>query len=1195
MSRVPLSSLKFKRNTAQPPENRSSSSPHSISSANPSASVASSSPPDSRTYSTPRLNCDHGYTDRPGFILGMRFELPRISSYHGREVMCAATNGCEVWSPNSRQRPFFAGRMRADFHLIPEDLKQRRFDGFPGRFDPLEAPQYDIRDRSWLPFARRPSTVSPNEQCSVGYRQVCVEWSKGRGDGDRVNPCFVDLLQQWSSAMEGESQALRKAVSMHDEVWACSPAVPSGAQFRQLLDCRSYEDAVDLCAEIQSRLRERAAWISQICAMTSEFRGAAAVWKDGYPPADDRYIGVFINDSSEDRIAWLLSARVPVFIVHRYTDRGERLPRLPHNELCTDFLQSTDVRFRKSEDRNGSANVAARRGFSVTWVEKDSGIDSDLEDPHHDLRFSSSRFLNARIRARTTSTRLPTQIPGTRPKPRNGRGGSQLARMTVTHRPHPPPDDVLSNSSDSEDSEDSGASTDFGPRAVYPERLSWVRPPPVMVPATGIKWGKFELTSELDLEDGAEIFLQRSKSWRPEADDMAVWFDREFHRELYIYEDYQVPPGCLSVQTYGCPAPPVNYYEAKGQQSYSKCKSSRWMYDRREPYPHDRHARARTPEACDLPVCPTHRSLSISPDSPPPSTNADSQPPGGAESRKSFLLSCENRTDICNAANVEEQQSLELELPMDVDEASTTLTASQTLPSPIDLSAHDEIAEDVASFFSPRPSSCARNLEPCDPLSTSSRPPSPPQSPPPSPRTSNRPQAALDTSTVAEQSHPMWQEEQTQAETLTLAGQPNSTQEEELHAVSKLDSDPKRSDFGSPARMIEHAVVSPERTLLSASLSQPVSSTDIDEVLMMAPMSAGCEDISLHTPSKPAIGDEVSLGGPFHTDNATTVPMDEDASTGCGVASLHTLTKLTIDPDCVSLGSPSPRSDMDEDFKSFIDSTTATSLNDDVSAQRDDTSILNPFTDSTTSIDDYAAAQHGDTGVLHPFTDSATSIDDYAAAQHGNTGVLHPFTDSTTSMDDDTAAPREDKSMRAPTQPAIDVDEVLRGPLSLKSDTDEDAYPITGSTAAVPMDVDEPLPVITAPGRPFTPCSEHPPPYESAASSPSIDKTTADPSPSSEEPACLTAQRSCSREEQPRGRFFDRRDLRGEQEDGSKNRSAVERRWKETLVYEWTTRFTPVRSTSTSVAKTAFTPALVFPVLLQALEESRVLAPPPIG
>ena len=79
---------------------------------------------------------------------------------------------------------------------------------------------------------------------------MCDEWSKGRVDGDRVNEPFVDLLQQWGSAMEGQAKALRKASHVEDKVWTCSPPAPMNAQFRQLLDCRSFEDAVDLGALI---------------------------------------------------------------------------------------------------------------------------------------------------------------------------------------------------------------------------------------------------------------------------------------------------------------------------------------------------------------------------------------------------------------------------------------------------------------------------------------------------------------------------------------------------------------------------------------------------------------------------------------------------------------------------------------------------------------------------------------------------------------------------------------------------------------------------------------------------------------------------------------------------------------------------------------------------------------------------------
>ncbi|KAJ7858944.1 hypothetical protein B0H14DRAFT_3864239 [Mycena olivaceomarginata] len=165
--------------------------------AGPSGSAAPPARIDTRVFSTSRLECDHGYTAKPGVVLGMRFELPQVLRYTGRDVDCwGAVYG--VWSPNSTQQPFFPGRMKAGFFsLYPQDLSQRRFDGQPGCFDPLEVPQYDMEDRDWLPFVRRPSTIRASEICAVGVRSVCVEWTKGRKDGDRANAQFVDALRRW--------------------------------------------------------------------------------------------------------------------------------------------------------------------------------------------------------------------------------------------------------------------------------------------------------------------------------------------------------------------------------------------------------------------------------------------------------------------------------------------------------------------------------------------------------------------------------------------------------------------------------------------------------------------------------------------------------------------------------------------------------------------------------------------------------------------------------------------------------------------------------------------------------------------------------------------------------------------------------------------------------------------------------------
>jgi hypothetical protein len=216
------------------------------------------------------------------------------------------------------QKPFFLGRAKPGYPQISPDWSQQRFNGSLGCFDPFEAPQYDT-DRDWLPFVHRPSSIRASEPCSMAWQPVCVEWSKGRTDGDRMNEQFVERMRRWGAELEIRAQSLHLSNEIDEEDWAHYPCNPCEQDYRALLACRIYEVAVDLTADMQRQLQECDAWIAMICAMGGvSITNSASVWVARYPPANDDLMGMWINDAMEDKVAWLLSVGIPVFIVHRY-------------------------------------------------------------------------------------------------------------------------------------------------------------------------------------------------------------------------------------------------------------------------------------------------------------------------------------------------------------------------------------------------------------------------------------------------------------------------------------------------------------------------------------------------------------------------------------------------------------------------------------------------------------------------------------------------------------------------------------------------------------------------------------------------------------------------------------------------------------------------------------------------------------
>jgi hypothetical protein len=383
-------------------------------------------------------------------------------------------------------------------------------------------------------------------------------------DGDRVNEQFVEKMRCWGAELEIRAQELRMSNELDEEDWARCPRNPSEQDYRALLSCRVYEIAVDQVADMQQQLRESNAWIAMIQAMDGVVAtNSATVWAAGYPAANDNFMGVWVNDVMEDKVAWLMSVGIPVFIAHRYGPQELCRSARRENPALRDFLDGTETEKRTSWELNSCGFVARREGQEVSWSESDDGRDSDLEDVAHHQEWSSSLLLEARSRARVSGTELPTSPP---------------------ERPEDP----------------KLALRPLVARELYPGRVAWIVPPAIPSVRPGAKWEKWELCEEVDVAEGEECVFKRAKKWEQEEEEGRVWYDRELLREIYVYADYQEPAGVRDSYLYGHPAPRVKYIDGTSEK-HPRRKPSYWMYRTRIPHQEDVGRRAVTPAVEDLP------------------------------------------------------------------------------------------------------------------------------------------------------------------------------------------------------------------------------------------------------------------------------------------------------------------------------------------------------------------------------------------------------------------------------------------------------------------------------------------------------------------------------------------------------------------------------------------------------------------
>ncbi|KAF8075205.1 hypothetical protein FPV67DRAFT_1665935 [Lyophyllum atratum] len=273
---------------------------------------------DSRKFSTARLPSYAGYEDQP--VIDHRFpfhrvEAPRFDQLCGRIVHTRPyAPRYLLWSFNSRQTPFFPGTSAEVVSLRPDDeVSHRRFDGHLGRFDPTVSPQY-LSEKVWRGFILRPTIGFAKRETLPEFERIYKVWDSAIS---RLKPKYVEAMVKRAELLATAINARARLQNSFTNYWDSRPTLPTVDQVRSLGNCSTYEEAVDLCAEVQRGMKEQSAWLEFVERLRENWVSAKARLKtEGVLPAHDDFIGVWINGNREDDTLWLMSHGVPCFIIH---------------------------------------------------------------------------------------------------------------------------------------------------------------------------------------------------------------------------------------------------------------------------------------------------------------------------------------------------------------------------------------------------------------------------------------------------------------------------------------------------------------------------------------------------------------------------------------------------------------------------------------------------------------------------------------------------------------------------------------------------------------------------------------------------------------------------------------------------------------------------------------------------------------
>ncbi|KAF8181948.1 hypothetical protein K438DRAFT_1767673 [Mycena galopus ATCC 62051] len=472
---------------------------------NPSTSNRVETERDSRTYLTRRLRSGHGYRNIPLVDDALGHRLPVIHLYHARVVRIGGRSYL-IWSPNSRQNPFYPG-VFPPLEQVPSavDPAQRRYDGYGGPADFTRAPQAYRESKPWLGFIVRESQCASSD---VEYGLAYSVWENpadGRAHG-RITPSHIEKLEQLDRRLEDQvAQLLPRIELKRPALVPNRPRLPiSTRPFELLRQATTYEEAVDGLAEMNQWLREKRAWLAM----------ATIVDRNDLPPP------------SRDDASGLTEHRKRIACG---SSRGRRsrassfIHALPEKEPLSlraldSFVKNTEIA-RLLDHESYEFDRIAMREYRYTMMELQPVPYASISRSPEDGRRSSLRWqLSMTDREDLPLDRWagPDEAPSARDRalapsaagPSSGTASSRAARSL----------DVTAGAEISLD----------------PARVAWLRPPAIRRNDRRT-WTTFR---ESRRDDNDEVYMrqlgQHSDARRlDEGDD--EWYDRALQRRL-IFE-----------------------------------------------------------------------------------------------------------------------------------------------------------------------------------------------------------------------------------------------------------------------------------------------------------------------------------------------------------------------------------------------------------------------------------------------------------------------------------------------------------------------------------------------------------------------------------------------------------------------------------------------------------------------------------
>ncbi|KAF8143740.1 hypothetical protein K438DRAFT_1783442 [Mycena galopus ATCC 62051] len=273
-------------------------------------------PEETQLYSGKRLLSSQGYSYPPLIVDTFQWQLPKSGTCFSREVETSSDGHprrFELWSPNSVQLPFYPGIRSNVFDLKPAAIhEQRRYDRRLGRFDPTMATQYYNRRRPWLAFLLSPTSLSSFDLSTLAeFVPLIRVWdvSEEKPYLGSVRLKFVKDLEEANRAAQSRMMAVGARIHrVRVELWERRPIQPIRQDFDSLRAAVKFDEALDLCCEMQRGVQEKNAWarMAEDWLLLEPVKGTDLASVE-ILPANKEFLGTWIHGVEELDLKFFLS------------------------------------------------------------------------------------------------------------------------------------------------------------------------------------------------------------------------------------------------------------------------------------------------------------------------------------------------------------------------------------------------------------------------------------------------------------------------------------------------------------------------------------------------------------------------------------------------------------------------------------------------------------------------------------------------------------------------------------------------------------------------------------------------------------------------------------------------------------------------------------------------------------------------